>query len=357
MKKDLLGIPSIVFVGENLEDDTWMSESQKSEIPELINQLKDLNPHPKVYIAFKYGGNAFKSTIVGEGFDDVSVWEHGTLFASGGTLQTHLFSMSKNSKKIGVDPQPSVESLAWSPPTLNWLNKNCQLGNLRLKVGAFEEIVKMKGAVNEAIRSGRTKCFNIKPHSSLIDNEDVWFRTRAITLYMCQECSKDLRDISRSTFMGWYFVSKKQQLTEVTNDIKGQSGRIVIWLDVDGGTIQGEELHTDLKELELSLHFSTNFDDPLLEEEDLVEIDKNEGKDKISKLLPQNLVELLDTQDFGEELIKTQTNNDESIKLVNEKLDKTEELFQDIDNFLRKKQRTDQQHRQIMMQSLLFWNK
>ena len=229
MKKDLQGIPSIVFAGEGLEDETWISESQKSEIPKLINQLKDLNPQPKVYIAFKYGGNAFKSTLVSEGFDDVSVWEHGTLFDSGGTLQKHLSSMSKKSKENGV------ETLAWSPPTVNWLNEMSHFRNLRLKVGDLEEIVKIKGVVNEAIRSGGTKCFKIHPDSSLIGNEDVWFRTKAITFYLCQECSKDLRDNYRITSMGWYFVSKKQHLTKVANDIKGRSGRIVIWLDVGVG--------------------------------------------------------------------------------------------------------------------------
>jgi hypothetical protein len=102
-----------------------------------------------------------------------------------------------------------------------------------LKVGDFEEIVKIKGSINEAIRSGKMKCFMIQPDSSLIGNEDVWFRTRAITLYMCQECSKDSSDIYHSTFKGWYFVFKKEHLTELANDIKGHSGRIVlIWLDV-----------------------------------------------------------------------------------------------------------------------------
>ena len=132
---------------------TWISESQKSEIPKLINQLKDLNPQPKVYIAFKYGGNAFKSTLVSEGFDDVSVWEHGTLFDSGGTLQTHLSSLSKNSKENGGD-QPSVETLAWSPPTFNWLRKISHLRNLRLKGGTLKKLSRsrvqlMKRSVQE----------------------------------------------------------------------------------------------------------------------------------------------------------------------------------------------------------------
>jgi hypothetical protein len=239
IKKDFQGIPSIVFAGEGLEDETWMTDkiarvkSKQSDIAKLVNKMKHLNPRPKVCIAFKYGGGAFKSILVSEGLQDVSVWEHGTLFDSGGTLQEHLSSLSKRKPKGGSGV---VETKTWSPPTLNWTKEHSELRNLRLKVGDFEEIVEIKGAVNEAIRSGTTKCFNIKPHPSLIGNEDIWFRTRAITLYMCQECSKDLRDTSRSTFMGWYFVSKKEHLTEVANDIKGHSGRIVIWLDVGGST-------------------------------------------------------------------------------------------------------------------------
>ena len=250
LKKNLEEITSLIFIGEGLlMDEASTTESSGQSSSDILDLLIKLNTEhkcrPQVSIAFKYGANAIKGDLGHHGFkevdvwdlsnersDVVDVWKDGHLF---GHLKRHLSSMKKDKKGY-----PSVDVLAWTPPTQDWRKKI--IGNLSLKVGDVEEIDKIKKIVIQAIKSEQTKCFEIQPLSFHDIDDDPYRRARSITYFMCQESSRAIKDTYFYSTC-WYYVSKNEHLSEVANEIEDKrSGCVVIWIDgIDSYALNLEE--------------------------------------------------------------------------------------------------------------------
>ena len=263
LKKDLDHITSLVFAGEGIEYDLCMIEEwtspRQSVIIDLVTKLKegDKTCRPQVSIAFKYGANAFKADLKSQGIEAevwdlktsesssevVNVWKkNGSLFRS---LQVHLTSVEKKENR----GYSSVETLAWSPPTLKWQEQF--YGNLTLNLGDSEQIEEMRDVLVGEIESEGTKFIKVQPCQDSND-DDLYLRARSMTYFVCQESSRKVKNTVHSP-LGWYYVSEERHLKEVDHDItRGQSGCIVIWIDCndvstlnlqkwyEGGNITGQ---------------------------------------------------------------------------------------------------------------------
>ena len=129
--------------------------------------------------------------------------------------------------------QPRVETLAWSPPTSEWVYEKPELRMMSLMVGNAEFIDENKKPISEVIRKRETKCFRVQLQQSSprSDKDDeLCSRTKAMTYYLYQEVSRGCKSFR----MSWYISSRIEDFSRIANDIKGRSGRgrILIWMDL-----------------------------------------------------------------------------------------------------------------------------
>ena len=99
------------------------------------------------------------------------------------------------------------------------------------KLGDAKAIDEIKRVIIQLVKSGKTKCLDIQPLSSDM-NDDVFRRARSTTFFGCQESSKTLIEDADTSVM-WYYVSSKENLIKAKENMdEKKSGTSVIWIDL-----------------------------------------------------------------------------------------------------------------------------
>ena len=100
------------------------------------------------------------------------------------------------------------------------------------KVGDAKAIDEIKRVIIQLVKSGKTKCLDIQPLSSDM-NDDVFRRARSTTFFGCQESSKTLIEDAADISVMWYYVSSKENLIKAKENMdEKKSGTSVIWIDL-----------------------------------------------------------------------------------------------------------------------------